>query len=198
VTGRARRGPALEAVAPSGRRAVSAPPRAPLICSAEGDASPRRTCGICESRSHLGSMKAPKREGQTLSTERPGRILIVEDNSEVMAVLRELLLRNGYDVQEARHGAEALVQLSAPKESLPDLVILDIGLPLEGGVGVLAFMRRTVHTALPVIVLTASASHAQEQEIQQLGVSAYLRKPASSDLLLAEVKRALAAQGRTR
>jgi len=143
-------------------------------------------------------MKAPKREGQTLSTERPGRILIVEDNSEVMAVLRELLLRNGYDVQEARHGAEALVQLSAPKESLPDLVILDIGLPLEGGVGVLAFMRRTVHTALPVIVLTASASHAQEQEIQQLGVSAYLRKPASSDLLLAEVKRALAAQGRTR
>jgi len=143
-------------------------------------------------------MKAPKREGQTLSTERPGRILIVEDNPEVMAVLRELLLRNGYDVQEARHGAEALVQLSAPKESLPDLVILDIGLPLEGGVGVLAFMRRTVHTALPVIVLTASASHAQEQEIQQLGVSAYLRKPASSDLLLAEVKRALAAQGRTR
>lgn len=143
-------------------------------------------------------MKAPKREGQTLSTERPGRILIVEDNAEVMAVLRELLLRNGYDVQEARHGAEALVQLSAPKGSLPDLVILDIGLPLEGGVGVLAFMRRTVHTALPVIVLTASASHAQEQEIQQLGVSAYLRKPASSDLLLAEVERALAAQGRTR
>ena len=143
-------------------------------------------------------MKSPKREGQTLSTERPGRILIVEDNPEVMAVLRELLLRSGYDVQEARHGAEALVQLSAPKENLPDLVILDIGLPLEGGVGVLAFMRRTVHSALPVIVLTASASHAQEQEIQQLGVSAYLRKPASSDLLLAEIKRALAAQGRTR
>jgi CheY-like chemotaxis protein len=133
-----------------------------------------------------------------LSTELPARILIVEDNPEVMAVLRELLLRSGYDVQEARHGAEALVQLSAPKESLPDLILLDIGLPLEGGVGVLAFLRRTVHSALPVIVLTASATLEQEREIQQLGVSAYLRKPASSDLLLAEVKRALAAREKAR
>lgn len=129
-----------------------------------------------------------------MSRERPRRVLIVEDNPEVMAVLRELLVRNGYDVQEARHGAEALVQLSAPKESLPDLVLLDIGLPLEGGVGVLSFLRRTVHSTLPVIVLTASATLEQEREIQQLGVSAYLRKPASSDLLLAEVKRALAAR----
>jgi len=133
-----------------------------------------------------------------LSTELPARILIVEDNPEVMAVLRELLLRSGYDVQEARHGAEALVQLSAPRESLPDLILLDIGLPLEGGVGVLAFLRRTVHSALPVIVLTASATLEQEREIQQLGVSAYLRKPASSDLLLAEVKRALAAREKAR
>lgn len=143
-------------------------------------------------------MKAGNEEGRTLSTERPGRILIVEDNPEVMAVLRELLLRNGYDVQEARHGAEALVQLSAPKESLPDLILLDIGLPLEGGVGVLSFLRKTVHSALPVIVLTASATHEQEQEIQQLGVSAYLGKPAASDLLLAEVKRALRARGARR
>jgi len=143
-------------------------------------------------------MEAGNSEEQTLSTEGPGRILIVEDNPEVMAVLRELLLRNGYDVQEARHGAEALVQLSAPRESLPDLILLDIGLPLEGGVGVLAFLRRTVHSALPVIVLTASATLEQEREIQQLGVSAYLRKPASSDLLLAEVKRALAAREKAR
>ena len=133
-----------------------------------------------------------------MSTELPARILIVEDNPEVMAVLRELLLRSGYDVQEARHGAEALVQLSAPRESLPDLILLDIGLPLEGGVGVLAFLRRTVHSALPVIVLTASATLEQEREIQQLGVSAYLRKPASSDLLIAEVKRALAAREKAR
>ena len=133
-----------------------------------------------------------------MSTELPARILIVEDNPEVMAVLRELLLRSGYDIQEARHGAEALVQLSAPRESLPDLILLDIGLPLEGGVGVLAFLRRTVHSALPVIVLTASATLEQEREIQQLGVSAYLRKPASSDLLLAEVKRALAGREKAR
>ena len=133
-----------------------------------------------------------------MSTERAGRVLIVEDNTEVMAVLRELLLRNGYDVQDARHGAEALVQLSAPRESLPDLILLDIGLPLEGGVGVLAFLRRTVHSALPVIVLTASATLEQEREIRQLGVSACLRKPASSELLLAEVRRALAARGTAR
>ena len=143
-------------------------------------------------------METRNQEGQALTTERAGRVLIVEDNPEVMAVLRELLVRNGYDVREARHGAEALVQLSAPRESLPDLILLDIGLPLEGGVGVLAFLRRTLHSALPVIVLTASATFEQEQEIQQLGVSAYLRKPAPSELLLAEVRRALSARNRAR
>lgn len=131
-----------------------------------------------------------------MSRERSGRVLIVEDNPEVLSVLRELLVRNGYDVYEARHGAEALVQLSTPKESLPDLILLDIGLPLEGGVGVLSFLRRTIHSALPVIVLTASASPEQEQEIQRLGVSAYLRKPASGELLLGEVRRALSSRRR--
>jgi len=143
-------------------------------------------------------MKGINSEEETVSTAPPVRILIVEDNPEVMAVLRELFLRSGYDVQEARHGAEALVQLSAPKDALPDLMILDIGLPLESGVGILEFLRRTLHSALPVIVLTASATPQQEEELERLGINAYLRKPAPSDLLLAEIKRALATHGRKR
>jgi CheY-like chemotaxis protein len=119
------------------------------------------------------------------------RVLVVEDEPEVMALLRELLRRRGYEVQEARHGIDALVHLSAPEDEQPDLVILDICLPLEGGVNVLEFLRRTLHRRTPVIILTATATQEQEERIQQLGVSGYLRKPASSAALFSTVEKAL-------
>jgi CheY-like chemotaxis protein len=120
------------------------------------------------------------------------RILVVEDESEVMSVLSDLLTRNGYEIDEARHGAEALVHLTAPPTQLPDLVLLDVKLPLEGGVRVLEFIRHTLRSPLPVIVLTGSATEEQERTIAELGVSALLRKPTPSDLLLSHIRRTLA------
>lgn len=123
------------------------------------------------------------------------RVLVVEDEPQLLALLRDLLRRRGYEVQEARHGIEALVQLSAPNDELPDLAILDIGLPLEGGMTVLEFLRRTVHRRTPVIILTATATQEQEERIQRLGVSAYLRKPASTAVVFSAVEKALAGGG---
>lgn len=120
------------------------------------------------------------------------RVLVVEDEPELLALLRDLLHGRGYEVQEARHGVEALVHLSAPEDQLADLVILDIGLPLEGGVTVLEFLRRTVRRRTPVIILTATATQEQEEHIRRLGVSAYLRKPASAATVLSMVQKALA------
>jgi len=119
-------------------------------------------------------------------------VLIVEDDAQVSAFLQELLVRNGYEVQQARHGPEAMSLLTDPEESLPDVVILDINLPLQGGVDVLVFLRHTLHSTVPVVVLTASATEDQEEDLKSLGVSAYLRKPTSSKVLLSEVERALA------
>jgi len=117
------------------------------------------------------------------------RVLVVEDEPEIMNLLRELLMRNDYEIIEARHGAEALVQLTGSEQYIPDAVILDINLPLEGGIGVLRFLRETLRSTTPVIVLTASATEEQEHEIERLGVSAYLRKPASSEVILSELSR---------
>jgi len=126
-----------------------------------------------------------------MSVMQPKRVLVVEDNPEVLAVLREVLARHGYEVEEARHGAAALVALTRPAASLPDVVILDIGLPVQSGVSILDFVRNVRRSDVPVVVLTGSATHEQEAELQHLGISEYLRKPASSQAVLAAVARAL-------
>ena len=120
------------------------------------------------------------------------RILVVEDEAEVISVLSDLLGRSGYEIEQARHGAEALVHLTVPPSELPDLVMLDINLPLEGGVRVLEFIRSTLRSPVPVIVLTASATEQEEKKIADLGVSAFLRKPASAEAILSQVRRILA------
>ncbi len=123
-------------------------------------------------------------------------VLVVEDEPEVRATLREMLTSNGCQVTEAAHGMGALVELAAPQSMRPDLVILDLSLPLEGGVRVLKFVRETLHSDLPVIVLTGTATEEERQQLRRFGIDAYLLKPASPETLLAEIRRALARQQR--
>ena len=148
--------------------------------------------GGCKRRGPLGSIAVSHGEDGAIGSQRSRRVLIVEDDAQVSAFLQELLVRDGYEVQQARHGAEAMVLLTGPVENLPDLVVLDINLPLQSGVEVLVFLRDTLHSRIPVVVLTASATQDQEEDLNSLGVSAYLRKPVTSAVLLSEVERALA------
>lgn len=119
------------------------------------------------------------------------RVLVVEDNQELAAVLQELLTRHGYEVVIARNGMEALIPLSGPVTERPHLVLLDVNLPLQSGVSVLDFVRNALQSKLPVVVLTASANPAQEAELRRLGVSDFLRKPAPAQQVLAAVTSAL-------
>lgn len=121
-----------------------------------------------------------------------GRVLVVEDNAELMAVLAEVLSGQGYQVMEARNGVEAMVALTAPENESPDVVLLDVGLPLESGVSVLAFLRNVMQSGLPVVVLTGSADPGEEAAMRDLGISAYLRKPAPQQDVVTAIKRALA------
>ena len=120
----------------------------------------------------------------------PIRVLVVEDNEEVTRFLQELLTGNGYEVVQARNGVEAMVALTAPPQECPHVVLLDIGLPLESGVSVLSFLRNVLRSGRPVIVLTGSADEQEEQAIREMGVTAYLRKPTSSEDLLTAVAEA--------
>jgi len=125
------------------------------------------------------------------------RVLVVEDNAELAAVLKDWLVRNGYQVLIARNGIEALLFLTGPAPEFPNVILLDIGLPLSSGVSLLGFVRNILSSKLPVIVLTASADAEQEQELRKLGISRYLRKPAPLDQVLSAIDEALAAHKRS-
>ena len=121
----------------------------------------------------------------------PWRVLVVEDNAEVMRLLAELLVGRGYEVVRACNGVEAMAALTAPAPEPPHLVLLDLGLPLESGVSVLSFLRNVMQSGLPVVVLTGRADPEEESAVRELGVSAYLRKPASPEKVLAAISDAL-------
>jgi DNA-binding response OmpR family regulator len=111
-------------------------------------------------------------------------ILVVEDDPAVARFLESLLLDRGYQVLRAGNAVEALVALTAPRPELPHAVILDLGLPLESGVSVLSFLRKVVGSGLPVIVLTGRQDEEEEAAVRDLGVSAFLRKPAAAEQVL--------------
>ena len=125
----------------------------------------------------------------------PGRhrrtCLVVEDEDELLAYLADLLASNDYLVTRARNGVEAMVALATPTNHIPDVVLLDLGLPLESGVSVLSFLRNVLQSGAPVVVLTGHNDPDEEAATTELGVSAYLRKPAGAEELLRAIEEAL-------
>ncbi len=101
------------------------------------------------------------------------KVLLVEDDLEIRDVLQDLLEAEGYDVIPASHGRQALDYLiGAPADALPDLVVLDLLIPLVDGAEVLATMKRTPNLApIPVVVLSAVARE------RPIGADAFLPKP---------------------
>src|SRR5690606_3509646 len=88
---------------------------------------------------------------EMLSSESPtGRVLVVEDDAEIADVLRRTLRQEGHDVRIAADGEAAL---TAADEFVPDLVVLDLGLPKVDGVEVLRRLR--AESDVPVLILTA-------------------------------------------
>jgi DNA-binding response OmpR family regulator len=117
------------------------------------------------------------------STTRTPRILVVDDEPRVVEVVANYLERDGYRVEIARDG-EAARRLLA--EFRPDLVVLDIMLPVSSGIEVLKDIRR--QGDLPVILLTALAGEADRVAGLELGADDYVVKPFSPRELVARVR----------
>jgi len=111
------------------------------------------------------------------------KILVVDDDVELSGLLRFALMGAGYEVVTAFDGEQALARLA---ESIPDLVILDVNLPLLDGFGVLERLRR--HSEVPVMMLTVRAAEEDEVHGLDLGADDYLKKPFSPRALLARVR----------
>ena len=112
-----------------------------------------------------------------------GRILVVEDDQEIAEVLRRTLRQEGHEVRSAGDGEEAL---SAAAEFMPDLVILDLGLPKLDGVEVLRRLR--ADDDVPVLILTARTDLDDRVEGLDTGADDYLVKPFERQELLARMR----------
>jgi len=114
------------------------------------------------------------------------RILLVDDDAEIVESLRLALESQGYDVLVARDGNQGL---ALSERENPDLVILDMMMPKRSGFLVLEKMRRTRETPLRVIMITANEGSRHKAYAEMLGVDDYIRKPFPMDRLIESVKR---------
>jgi CheY-like chemotaxis protein len=116
----------------------------------------------------------------------PNTILLAEDDLEIRDVVQDLLEEIGCDVIPARTGKQALDFLSNDPRSPPDMVILDLMMPLVTGWQVLEVIQRDPALAgVPVVVLTAATQD------RPSGVAALLQKPFQVDHLLETIQRLL-------
>lgn len=119
-------------------------------------------------------------------SERRPLILVIDDEPQILRFLRTSLIANGFDVIEARSGAEGM-SLATTKS--PDVIVLDLGLPDCDGKDVLASIRQTSET--PVLILSARDREAEKVRALDLGADDYVNKPFGMDEMLARLRAAM-------
>jgi DNA-binding response OmpR family regulator len=150
----------------------------------ENESQPEE-CPICN-RGHRNELRG---------TTRPAKILVVEDEPSIAKLIAHNLEQGGYQVSIAADGVQALRTL---REAPPDLLILDLLLPLKSGWQVLRDLRahRSARLSrLAVVVVSALACERLERQLSVLGAERVLGKPFSVQELLA-VARELLSRGR--
>lgn len=126
------------------------------------------------------------------SSEDKKKVLLVDDDFEIVDAIRYALEGEGVDVIVARDGNQGLAL--AEREN-PDLMILDMMMPKRSGFLVLEKLRRTRDLPLPVIMITGNEGSRHKAYAELLGVSDYIRKPFAMDRLLEAVHRLLGRAG---
>lgn len=117
------------------------------------------------------------------------KILIIDDDEHLLHGLTPRLKTNGYAVVCAR---DAVTAISVARQEVPDLIILDLGLPAGDGFLVLERMRALADlVATPVIVLSARDPADNKKRALEAGATAYFQKPPDNHEFLMEIRRAL-------
>jgi DNA-binding response OmpR family regulator len=116
------------------------------------------------------------------------RILLVDDDQEIVESMRTVLETRGYQILVARDGNQGLVMAESEE---PDLVVLDMMMPKRSGFLVLEKLRRSRPDPMRVIMITANEGSRHKAYAEMLGVDDYIRKPFAMDRLLESVDRLL-------
>jgi DNA-binding response OmpR family regulator len=123
------------------------------------------------------------------------KILIVEDDPDVREGLHLRLKANHYDTFFA---ADALSAIAETRKHVPDLIILDLGLPAGDGFVVMERLHRIPAVAqIPIIVVSARDVRANQQRALEAGAKAFLQKPVDNVELLAAIRQALGEPAQT-
>jgi DNA-binding response OmpR family regulator len=130
---------------------------------------------------------------RTATADGHRRILVVDDDEPTRTLLREVLTMEGYDVDEAPDGPSAMARVGVAP---PDLVLLDVMMPGQDGLDVLAVLRET--TDVPVILLTAKDDERDRVAGLRLGADDYVGKPFSPAEVAARIETVLRRAGRAR
>jgi DNA-binding response OmpR family regulator len=139
----------------------------------------------------MGIEKAP--DGTASDRVRAGRVLIVEDELNILEALNFVLSRDGWDVRGHGKGDSAVAEVA---RVAPDLVILDMMLPGRSGLEILRDLRASKATRrLPVLMLTAKGQAKDRDQAMTLGADAFLTKPFSNAELLEVASRLVAEAG---
>jgi DNA-binding response OmpR family regulator len=136
----------------------------------------------------MSSQETEKTQDESKAV-RQRRILLVDDDREIVEAMKVALEANGYEILVARDGNQGLAM--AERDD-PDLLILDMMMPKRSGFLVLEKLRRTRPVPLRVIMITANEGSRHKAYAEMLGVDDYIRKPFAMDRLIQSVNRLLA------
>jgi len=116
----------------------------------------------------------------------PKTILVVEDNDLNMRLFHDLLEMHGYNILQAREGAEAF---KLARQYRPDLIIMDIQLPGISGLEVTKWIKEDdILKSISIIAVTALALKGDEKKIRAAGCDAYIAKPMSTSSFLKTIE----------
>ena len=120
----------------------------------------------------------------------PARLLVVEDEAALAKVLQMRLQLEGFEVDVAGDGAEAMDLIRARR---PDLVVCDLMMPVMDGVEFTRAVKADPRlNAIPILILTALKSDREIDELQRLGAEAFASKPYDGKALTAQIRALLA------
>lgn len=116
----------------------------------------------------------------------PGRVLLIEDEPNIIEAIRFILSRDGYRVDTHSDGSTALEAIRARS---PDVVILDVMLPNRSGYDILHDLRGDADMGgLPVLMLTARGQKKDRELAEKLGATRFMTKPFANNEILAAVR----------
>ena len=138
--------------------------------------------------------EGPERREKSRGNVRPGtRVLIVDDSTTIVAVLRKMLQQNGFQTLEAYTAEDAL---EMTRDLTPDLIFLDIVLPGMDGFAALRALRRQPSTKqVPIIMISGNMQATEQFYVQRIGADDFMKKPFSRPEVFARIDRLLDEEG---